>query len=192
MSGQMCNRQRCTRAPGHACLRALRMPPPPSHTTATGSTDAGHQVHPCGAGLAPGHVPAEHVPVAPGDGHDRVATQVDAVEVHHVVDLPVHRAWRPQAPAKLVAPAQRAGAHMPLLLGVRRQEPVDEPAHVARGRAIAARPARPASRVLAPPAGPARAGRAVPFHLPAAPRAQWLFHGTMEPALSNGCQPKRQ
>ena len=55
--------------------------------------------------------PAEHVPVAPGDGHDRVAAQVDAVEVHHVVDLPVHRAWRPQAPAKLVAPAQRAGVY---------------------------------------------------------------------------------
>ncbi len=56
-----------------------------------GFGDAGHQTHPCGAGLAPGHVPAEHVPVAPGDEHDRVAAQVDAVEVHHVVDLPVHR-----------------------------------------------------------------------------------------------------
>lgn len=75
------------------------MPPPPSHTTTTGSTDAGHQVHPCGAGLAPGHVPAEHVPVAPGDGHDRFVAQVDAVEVHHVVDLSVHRVRRPQAPA---------------------------------------------------------------------------------------------
>ena len=108
------------------------MPPPPSHTTTTGSTDAGHQVHPCGAGLAPGHVPAEHVPVAPGDGHDRIAAQVDAVEVHHVVDLSVHRARRPQAPTQLVAPAQRTRTHAAPFLRVGGEQPVEEGAHVVR------------------------------------------------------------
>lgn len=108
------------------------MPPPPSHTTTTGSTDAGHQVHPCGAGLAPGHVPAEHVPVAPGDGHDRIAAQVDAVEVHHVVDLSVHRARRPQAPTQLVAPAQRTRTHAAPFLPVGGEQPVEEGAHVVR------------------------------------------------------------
>lgn len=66
--------------------------------------DAGHQAHPCGAGLAPGDVPADDVAADVGDEHDRLASQMDPVEVHHVMDLPVHRARRPQAPPKLVAP----------------------------------------------------------------------------------------
>lgn len=70
-----------------------------------GFGDAGHQAHPSGAGLAPGHVPAQHMPVAVGDEHDRLPSQMDAVEVHHVVDLAVHRARRPQAP-----PPVRCGA----------------------------------------------------------------------------------
>lgn len=57
--------------------------------------DAGHQAHPSGAGLAPGDAPADDVAAGVGDEHDRLAAQMDAVEVHHVVDLPVHRAWRP-------------------------------------------------------------------------------------------------
>lgn len=168
------------------------MPPPPSHTTTTGSTDAGHQVHPCGAGLAPGHVPAEHVPVAPGDEHDRIAAQVDAVEVHHVVDLSVHRARRPQAPTQLVAPAQRARTHAAPLLRVGGEQPVEEGARVVRLPVIGAAAAGAAARVFAPPSGPARAGFAVLLHLPAAPRAPWRLHATMEPALSNACQPIRQ
>lgn len=64
-----------------------------------GFGDAGHRTHPCGAGLAPGHVPADAVAAGPGDEHDRFVAQVDAVEVHHVVDLSVHRVRRPQAPA---------------------------------------------------------------------------------------------
>lgn len=168
------------------------MPPPPVAHDDHGFGDAGHQAHPCGAGLAPGHVPAEHVPVAPGDGHDRIAAQVDAVEVHHVMDLPVHRARRPQAPTQLVAPAQRARTHAAPLLRVGGEQPVEEGAHVVRLPVIGAAAAGAAARVLAPPSGPARADLAVLLHLPAAPRAPWRLHATMEPALSNACQPIRQ
>lgn len=157
-----------------------------------GFGDADHQVHPCGAGLAPGHVPAEHMPVPVSDEHDRIAAQVDAVEVHHVVDLSVHRARRPQAPAKLVAPAQRARTHAAPLLRVGGEQPVEEGAHVVRLPVIGAAAAGAAARVFAQSTGPARAGFAVLLHLPAAPRAPWRLHATMEPALSNACQPIRQ
>ena len=106
------------------------MPPPPSHTTTTGSTDAGHQVLPCGAGLAPGHVPAEHVPVPVGDEHDRIAAQVDAVEVHHVMDLPVHRARRPQAPTQPIPAPERPVGDRRIPLRFSGQQPIEEALHI--------------------------------------------------------------
>lgn len=71
------------------------MPPVPSHTTTTGSAmRAIRFVHPALVSRRATCQPMD-VAVGVGDEHDRLAAQMDAAEVHHIVDLPVHRAWRP-------------------------------------------------------------------------------------------------
>ena len=127
-------------------------------------------------------------PVAPGDEHDRIAAQVDAVEVHHVVDLSVHRARRPQAPTQPVPAPQRPFGDLRIPLRPCGQQPIEEALYILSAAIVGVGGAGAAAAFAAPPPGSSRAGRSVLLHSAAAARAIWCSHGTMEPALSNPCQ----
>ena len=133
--------------------------------------DPGHQARPCGAGLAPGHVPADHVPAGYRDQHDRLPVQVDAVQMHHVMHLVGQRDRRPQPPHQLVATPERACGHGTLLLRVLRQQPRQRRPEVRGPPVVRARARRPARPVLAPPPGPSRRCGAVLLH-------RTMAHGT--------------
>lgn len=97
--------------------------------------DPGQQRRPGRARLAPRHVPSDHVAAGDRDEHDRVAVQVDAVEVHHVVRGPVQRHGRPQIPHQQVLAPQAPGRDAALLLALLGEQPVQTGAQV-RGPAV--------------------------------------------------------
>ena len=112
-------------------LRGLEDPAPAVAYEHVGRRDARHQALPRRRPLAPGDVPADHVPVGHRDQDHRVAVQVDAVHVHHVMRLVHQRHGRPQAPHELAPAAQCARGQRVLGLGPLREQPVQSASQVA-------------------------------------------------------------
>ncbi len=134
-----------------------------------GRRDPREQGLPGPGGLGLGHVPAEHVLVAAGDGDHRVAGYVDAVDVDgavHLVDRLRHGPDPPEPPRLPPEGAALAGHRgLPLL----ERQPIQGHRELPSGHVVSVHGAGAAGSA-SPPLGP-RAGLPVPLHWRPARRA---------------------